>query len=98
MANEVAIGVASGEDFNLMARGWLASFPFPHSFLLAMVALQKFTSEKIRDEIINSFNIFNFKIKKTLKMACHLANICFKAMFSTSFFKIYFLDLQSIRN
>jgi hypothetical protein len=49
MANEVAIGVASGEDFNLMARGWLASFPFPHSFLLAMVALQKFTSEKIRD-------------------------------------------------
>jgi hypothetical protein len=65
-ANEVVIGEAAGvpigEDFGLMARGFLIGgltiFPFPQSFLLAMVALQKFTSEKIRNGIANSFNIF----------------------------------------
>jgi hypothetical protein len=72
-ANEVVIGVAAGvpigEDSGLVTKdmliGGLTIFPFPQSFLLAMVALQKFTSEKIRDGIINSFNIFNIKIKNT---------------------------------
>jgi len=72
-ANEVVIGEAAGvpigEDSGLMARDLLSEgltiFPFPRSFLLAMVALQKFTSEKIRDRIVNSFNIFNIKIKNT---------------------------------
>ena len=33
--------------------------------LLAIVALQKFTSKEIRDGILESFNIFNIKIKNT---------------------------------
>jgi hypothetical protein len=34
-------------------------------FLPAIVVLQKFTGEEVRDRILASFNIFNFKIKNT---------------------------------
>jgi hypothetical protein len=40
--------------------------------------------------------IYSISKSKALKIACHLAKICFDAMFSTSFFRIYFADLQSI--
>ena len=50
--------------------------------LLAMVTLQKF--KEIRDIILRSFNIFNIEIK-TLKIACHLAKICFEAIFQHLF-------------
>jgi hypothetical protein len=64
-ANKVVIGeaarVPTGEDSGLMARGWLTggltSFPFPRSFLLAMVALQKFMSEKIRAKSVTIFSL-----------------------------------------
>jgi hypothetical protein len=42
--------------------------------------------------------MYSISKSKTLKIACHLANICFEAIFSTSFFKTYFADLQSILN
>ena len=65
--------------------------------LLAIVALQEFTSKEIRNSIFRTFNIFNIKIK-TLKIACHRAKICFEAIFSTSFSITYLALLQSIRN
>jgi hypothetical protein len=34
-------------------------------FLSAIFILQKFTNEEVRDRILASFNIFNFKIKNT---------------------------------
>ena len=33
--------------------------------LLAIVALQEFTSKEIKDDILRTFNIFNIKIKNT---------------------------------
>ena len=65
--------------------------------MLAFMALQKFTSEKIRDRVLRTFSIFNIKIK-ALKIPCHLAKICFEAMFSTPFFITYLALLQSTRN
>jgi hypothetical protein len=58
---------AIGEDSNLMTRAFaaLGTFDFPLSFSLAMRALQKFTRKKIWNGIINSFDIFNIKIKNT---------------------------------
>jgi len=66
VATRVPVGEVSGlATKGLLIGGLLTIFHFPRSFLLAMAALQKFTSEKIRDGIINSFNIFNIKIKNT---------------------------------
>jgi hypothetical protein len=42
--------------------------------------------------------IYSISKSKTLKISCHRANICFEAIFSTSFFRTYFADLQSILN
>jgi len=40
---------------------------------------------------------YSISKSKTLKIACHLAKICFDAKFLTSFCKISFADLQSTR-
>ena len=42
--------------------------------------------------------IYSMSKSKTVKIACHLAKICFEAMFSTSFTITYLALLQSICN
>jgi hypothetical protein len=87
-------GLISGSLFGGTLLEEVATFL---KFLPAIFVLQKFTSEEVRDRILASCNIFNFKIKKILNIDCHLAKMCFDAIFSTSFSKIYFADLQSMR-
>jgi hypothetical protein len=63
---------------------------FSLSFLLAIVALQKFTDEKIRNRIVRTFNVFNIKIKRTQNslpsgknlFGCSILNIFFQNIFS----------------
>jgi hypothetical protein len=63
---------------------------FSLSFLLAIVALQKFTDEKIRNRIVRTFNVFNIKIKNTQNslpsgknlFGCSILNIFFQNIFS----------------
>ena len=42
--------------------------------------------------------IYSISKSKTLKIVCHLAKICFEAIFSTSLSITYLALLQSMRN
>jgi hypothetical protein len=81
-AGEVAIA-----DFGFKTRDLESIFSL--SFLLAIVALEKFTDEKIRNRIIIIFNVFNIKIKSTQNslpsgknlFGCNVLNIFFQNIF-----------------
>jgi hypothetical protein len=60
------------------------------------MGLHKFMGKEMWDRILSL--IYSISKSNALKIAYHLAKIWFDAMFSTSFFKIYFADLQSILN
>jgi hypothetical protein len=47
---------------------------------------------------LSEFLIYSISKSKALKIVGHQAKICFDAIFSTSFFNMYFADLQSILN
>ena len=85
--------ISKGETCSFLTTGLAVAGDLSFYHLLAIVTLQKFTGKEIRDGILRSFNILNIKIKKTLKIACHLAKICLEAIFSTSF-SITYLDMQ----
>jgi hypothetical protein len=81
------VGEVAIADFGFKTRELESIFSL--SFLLAMVALQKFTSEKIRNRIVKTFNVFNIKIKSTQNSlpsaknlyGCNVLNIFFQNIF-----------------
>ena len=61
-------------------------------YFLFKNSLVRKSGKELEEHLIKSILKF-----KTLKIACHLEKICLEARFLTSFYKISFVDLQSIQ-
>ena len=61
----LAISMGEADTFLTICLVVFAAGYLSFDLLLAIVALQKFTSKKIRDSILGSFNIFNIKVENT---------------------------------
>ena len=61
----LAISMGEAGSFLTICLAVSAAGCLSFDHLLAIVALQKFMSKKIRDSILGSFNIFNIKVENT---------------------------------